>query len=476
MEKFESVPLEGEKLQTEGEQNPLKKEGVSTEEVLNVDTEVVPDEKDISYEVFEGADPERIREAIDGIEQIKNQTDRIESKLEKTPTELEEDKKQPENKQDVSKSIQEQKPPSKLKKLFRIIVAGLAIGGGSILANQGKETYEKYTEQKQVEQDRENLRMEVVHKTGIDLMTFAEQNGFEVSVDVDNGAGEYIVHIGQTHDRPEFLTRLMGKDLVIESQKKIQNLLNLVLEADPSLVEVFNEGVDIESVNNFEIVKKYIEKVENMKCTVATFDVLHVQYLDFGIVEGGFNALIKKSIVKKLQEIKGEFEKNNIKFQSDLEKEYFVESLGVFMDTAGLFTDLVYEDDAELAYGAVEKMSIEGKFKIGATESKWLNDDANQAIANTENIKTEYYKATTDDERKYLSIKWKEAEKEFWKHALEPRENFAVRHIANKMSNDTQRLNMMVYGDAHEFNNNVEDWNKKNPDRKIGLIRLKPKA
>ncbi len=55
------------------------------------------------------------------------------------------------------------------------------------------------------------------------------------------------------------------------------------------------------------------------------------------------------------------------------------------------------------------------------------------------------------------------------------RESAAVNSISDDFDK-SNKLILLVYGDAHNFNKAVENHNKKNHNKKLGLIKLTPKA
>jgi hypothetical protein len=56
------------------------------------------------------------------------------------------------------------------------------------------------------------------------------------------------------------------------------------------------------------------------------------------------------------------------------------------------------------------------------------------------------------------------------KTVLEDRENIAL-EIISKSKNP---LDILIYGGAHQFGDNINEWNEKNPGKKYSLIEVTP--
>jgi hypothetical protein len=61
--------------------------------------------------------------------------------------------------------------------------------------------------------------------------------------------------------------------------------------------------------------------------------------------------------------------------------------------------------------------------------------------------------------------------RDFEKHAMQEREDAAIRQIVKSAGNDEGDLHFIVYGDAHDFTRAVTAYNK-NASVKIGLLKL----
>ena len=44
------------------------------------------------------------------------------------------------------------------------------------------------------------------------------------------------------------------------------------------------------------------------------------------------------------------------------------------------------------------------------------------------------------------------------------------------ISKNPNQMNVMVYGGAHKFEDNIHEWNQRNPDKKYSLIEVTPES
>lgn len=102
------------------------------------------------------------------------------------------------------------------------------------------------------------------------------------------------------------------------------------------------------------------------------------------------------------------------------------------------------KDEFFYAAGAVELLGILGKINLLPGEDKKLNIEANKNAEKDENHPSMF----------------------------EPREDFPIKTIAEYES----PVVVGVYGARHDFKNNIETWNKNNPDKKFSLIVITPKS
>jgi hypothetical protein len=117
----------------------------------------------------------------------------------------------------LNKPDGEKDPFARAKKYVRVLLAGAVLTFGGKLAH---EKYEAHTEEKGA--------TEYVLRSG--LKERAEAAGFDLKIDVPNGDGPYIAHIGYIHsfnaDTPSAqLLNELAHELILEGNKDAEKLL-----------------------------------------------------------------------------------------------------------------------------------------------------------------------------------------------------------------------------------------------------------
>ena len=97
--------------------------------------------------------------------------------------------------------------------------------------------------------------------------------------------------------------------------------------------------------------------------------------------------------------------------------------------------------------GGAIKLAREGKIELRPAETEEMNQKAFM----------ESYKLVTGEEIKYV---------------FDGRERIAIESIGK----DNLKIAVLVYGAAHEFKDDIERWNRENPNRKYNLIEIVPEG
>ena len=86
---------------------------------------------------------------------------------------------------------------------------------------------------------------EIAEKTGIDLNGISERHNFSAEMQVDNGGGPYIIHIGQVHEHPtDKTTAILSEGEVMGVQKDVEGIVGDILQTKKTSNKVFCEGFD----------------------------------------------------------------------------------------------------------------------------------------------------------------------------------------------------------------------------------------
>ena len=148
------------------------------------------------------------------------------------------------------------------------LAAGMLIGGVGTKADEPALSPEKApvpvravgVAEKEQATSVETDRKAFIEKTGYDLETIALRSGFKVRLDVDNGSGPYILHIGQTHIQEQVAKvqsveeQYEAKKQAISSQKKVEKAL-LALSQTNSPLRIFEESILEDAPEQAEYIK-----------------------------------------------------------------------------------------------------------------------------------------------------------------------------------------------------------------------------
>jgi len=124
--------------------------------------------------------------------------------------------------------------------------------------------------------------------------------------------------------------------------------------------------------------------------------------------------------------------------------------------------------------GAVLKMFLDGEIDIKPTETMEANQSGielmKQEQAKIDKNKPEDGVYSNEEHQKEQEIKIEYGKKEEGP-VMRAREDIAVEKITSAQDNND--LTLLVFGDAHDFTDVLEAHNKANPQKRMGLIKLK---
>ncbi len=338
------------------------------------------------------------------------------------------------------------------------------------------------TAQKEKASSPDALRQELIKKTGYDMMAIAEKAGFTVRLDVDNDTGPYIVHIGQTHYQEtsiEFLKSWEAKEgkyqEIISVQKKIEQvLLAFSKQSNSSLTNIFTEGIAKDGYDqtgfskNIEDLSK-INPKEGCFFKVLLFYERAKRYKDNNI-----KLLLTYSYRQKLNELHnyfiahpGQYDRAEQEFQ-EVQKKITNE-----FDSLG-------QDGIYLA-GADRKLAVEGKIHLMGTETVAGNKAAQEVINEMAKMFKHWEEMSQEDkaklserDRQEFLDKATKLIKKNQKFVMDDREDIAIAMIKEINLTLKQRILPFVLGGDHNLTRGVLDHNRKNSDKKMGLITFVP--
>lgn len=359
------------------------------------------------------------------------------------------------------------------KRVYGILAAGLFLLNVSV-------SVLKAETQEHVEQ--ETPRYERIEKdAGLDLRTLTKNFHIEIQLDDEEGQGNYILHIGQTHSHPmEGLFGLMVREKAVATQRKIEELLlSLKVKGiNAFFIEGHAEGDGLEWSKRFLIKTK--RALSNIELNLKGLDQLALLYLERSKLSQEWPSLREYLVylfMQKINEIEEHRRTNPSLYEGGGARVYDVlkELLETSFEGEG--------PDTPYYRGAARKLYYEGLIDVLPAETEEANARAKKAMEKREemkNLHAERFVALTPAERKgdseFARIKreLEQAEADF-NLANEAREDIALAKIEEYASQvGNRKFVPLIYGEVHDFSNNLEIFNGKS-DKKFGLIKLTPK-
>ncbi len=390
---------------------------------------------------------------LEEVENIIQQTNEIEAELERQKSER------------LRSPSQRSVPQSRIKRWIRGTLITFVLGG--LLSTAEKD--EKYSGPEQNQNYSEvKTKKNILEATGIDLVKLGAENGFKVKMEVDNGNGEYVVHVGQLHNVQSTLDQRLFKDEIIESQKNIEKTLLTAAESLETTPIVFLEGIVDSSVKQIELLKSSIDILKNKKA--SEINILDFSYEINNLLKGnGAGAYQYHQVAQqKAKEVLEYYSKKDLSNDTNSSLTHsYLDTIKDFVNSEK--KDDIYGENSVYKQGAVLKLYFENKIQVDASENAAANDAGVESLNEIKAFRNTMHlsgKNGTEEYHQKLDNLYQKSSKLI----LEPRENIAIEKIGT--STDRQKIKLLVYGDAHEFKNNVEEWNAKHPDHTLGLITL----
>ena len=358
----------------------------------------------------------------------------------------------PEHDSKQEKEIDSENPQVESRRSFlkkMAIVTGIAIAG-STAYEAGLRGYKKFKSNKE--------GFEIKERTGIDIKDIAEKCGFEVHFEVDNGDGQYVLHIGQIHLSGEInKSEKTNKEIdIIETQKKIERLI-LEFKRLGIGEDVYIEGMS--STVAIDMLKDEKKRTDSLANSVENYNKLVKDLVDMdkGEMDAFFdiNGLIIESHCcrLKIKEIEDFFEKHPLPPGSKEEANFNAAKkwLERFLRQASY---LIKDKDSIYLAGGAQKLCLEGQINHRPAEDHDLNARATELA--------------------YIEGKFSVSRNsKVFEMITTEREKTAIKIISNDMK-ENQRFALLVFGAAHDFKKTITENNEQNPSRKIGLIKLDP--
>jgi len=365
-------------------------------------------------------------------------------------------------------------PLDRAKKYLRILLAG------AVLTFGGKMVYEKYEEHAE-----EQATIEYVMKSG--LQEKAEKAGFDLKIDVPNGNGPYIAHIGYTHsftaNTPSAeLLNMLAHDVIVKGNKDAEQLLLSLKGKSADASVVFTEGYDEQSTGFLEFVSTERNKIMSVGIGAETVHEL-VDIIGSLPIQDKLPRDARTSFEYLVSKKLSELSQNNIPINSEqlsALKSVCEQKLGSF--------DMQSINERMIKEGAAMKVFVDGEYKIAPAESSAIRDEIRKSEAVLSPLADRLGKLAelANKGSKEASAEYGEVALQYnminaklhREQVLNARENFAIELIKGVAAQEKTEHGVipMLYGTSHDFSDNVKNLNRSDGKGKIGLITLVPKG
>lgn len=348
---------------------------------------------------------------------------------------------------------------------------------------------------------------------GFNFEELAKKNGFEVKLAVEVEKGQpYIIHIGQQHQTRDLFRNSLDEDEIISVQQNIYNLLKELTSVSQEINAIGLEGLTPTFLDDLQ----YFREVNNILKTDEIFlpsnpealrklrsfeaDLMQI-YNDEN--EASYSWVEKATIYAfklKLEELMNFYHENpTLVEKMDAEARKTEEEWATFIGGEPQYTPLL--DQAQdfmnfletrsflasgsksyfLSLGGGTMLYIEGSFgEVILIEDPELMKEAGlflDELYALNAITSEQQNNMTEEELRKLQDKVEQLKKKSDSEIFEGRESAVLTNISRWITDhpdQQQSFFPIVYGAAHDFENNVRDHNSGSKEPKFGLITLTP--
>jgi hypothetical protein len=363
----------------------------------------------------------------------------------------------------------------------RILAVAAALGiGGKFFLDKQEKFHKPVT------------RYELIDKNILDIGNLEKK--FFKKIEIESPQNRYILHIGQLHgsdnvEETESGFKKYGKKIkdLEQIQKNIEELL-LLISDKYGVKDVFIEGLDKDTLNFFDQLKKEITEApltdrwdyliqlyyfaKNEKENLTQSQRAHILYLVKIKLSGEIKILEKNIEInnKKPESLPSEYStlfktchKNNV-------------TIDKMRDN---LVDLEYEiSDHELIrgeriymWGGAMKAYLEDLISVHPAETLEANREAFAKYSNEEFTVTQTQINKPQELEKMRKLI--EERIRFNERGNNIREDAAITQITQSPEFELRQIIPLVYGDGHDFKDNIEKINKKSKNN-LGLIKITP--
>ncbi len=366
---------------------------------------------------------------------------------------------------DVEKDIlKETLPPDFLDVIKEHLALAKRIAIGTVLVAASFVGYDVHKMNEGLRQAGEDI--------GLDLKELANNTESTVSVQVySSDSHQYVVHIGQSHYRPG----MEGSDIksfneILESQKKIEKIIERLSEVNSGATNVFCEGLtkesDLADLNN---IKKLIAGVGQVESGPEYYQ--KIDELLFPASKSSFGLTFEQAIIKAytIEKILG-----NMKVDSQTSDTH-LKKLKSFVDNVSKSAPPFSVDELLLiVIGADLKMYLDGKINLLPSEgtsydSPELHDKIGKIECEIDKVKdTSHPVEALKSVGSLINFNRSGIDKVIF----DDRQKETVSIVGNETENGQQKVIPLVFGKAHNFTGDIRKYNETHQDHQLNLLSI----
>lgn len=330
---------------------------------------------------------------------------------------------------------------------------------------------------------------EVLANLPVNLVEIANNYNFDVLVQVANGTGPYILHIGQTHrlDVAEYRRteeeQRAAEQQVIAIQSDIAQLLLHIQDEQDEKITVFDEATSIESLAQLQQIHDCIPQLRTLQPNETGWKTMHELYKNvFNQLEDpdedkslyvrmALNYVFVRFLEEKLKDLSNS---NQLPFDKNQHPELFA----LYTTLREPLYHLEELDAALYFFGAAQTLFLHDRVGLAATHSE--SDLAEKGSSDFLRKQTEFVQkwkdfdpntAPLEEIEKYLEEdeEMKRLRDQIQQQLLDGREDITIGSIHS--SAPTSTIIPLVYGAYHDFENNIKNHNTQG-GQSYGLITL----
>ena len=361
------------------------------------------------------------------------------------------------------------------RRFLKILGTGAALATlfpRDVLARPEEKAVEKLPAQK-----------EAADVLGPKLKAIFERSAFDPRLDIYNDDGTYLIYFPQRHKSTDAAENSKYRSTIVAWQRSIEQCLLDAQKEDSSFKTIFAEGVDSQCAVNFTMLRVLKYSVDQLECKAGVWSqLLRIIKCFANDPQEDVREMGRYIVAPKFIEFKKKFPTSVPSGKKGSEDD----ALDYARLTQILFPhgEEKYDHDDVYMLGASIKMAIDGTATVLGAETAAGSDNAfaafRERLGSIDRAKNQLRKELNgargnsekvDEIIRAFNQKVREISETSDRLIFEEREKIALECIDARRAAGEGRFLPIVFGAAHDFSNNVRDFNAERRE-KLGLIEL----